>query len=378
MRKPLLALLAATVALAAAPEASLHAQGYYPSARGVDARVWVENDRDYFRRGDRLDVRFRVSDDSYVAVAHIDPEGYLEIIHPASPWDDEFVRGGRVHTVRMRGNSTWTVRSGSGIGYFYILASPTPLDFTTLRGRSGSPWDWGYAGRSVRGDPFLAFEQLTHLLLPYWSNTPFTADYYGYHVGGIHRYPAYACSNRSYSGGWGWTPNYGSCNRVDAFLRDYPYYYDTRRYRGDRGRYLRQWDRLDPRHGFKESPGQPARGVTPRSDRAPTASPPPNPRRDEGVERRAPVPARDAPRPSAPARESPARRPPAREAPAREAPPAARPAREPARPSSTSQPRGNAAPERSRPTPSAGPRSPETSGGGAAESPRRRPSPGQS
>ena len=387
-------------AMAGSAPATAQAQGYYPSV-GADARVWIQNDRDVFRRGDRLDVRFRVSHDAYVAVFHIDPDGYLDVVYPASPWDNEFVRGQRTQTVRMRGNSTWTVRNSSGIGYFYIVASPGPLDFASFRGSAGSPWDWGYAGRTVRGDPFLAFDQITRLLLP-WGNEPYSVDYYSYHVGRIHSYPTFACSDRYYSGGWGWTPSYGSCSRLNGFLRGQPYYYDTRRYRNDRRVVLRQWDRLDPRHGFKESPGQPARPVTPRDNRAPAPSAQPAP----GVDRREPVPARPAPERATPARETPPRatpsRPPARGETSRSTPPAARPAREPAReparstppqrstpaarparetsrPRSTSQPRGNAAPERSRPTPSTGTRSPAPSrGGGSAESPRTRPGTGQS
>src|SRR5690606_37902056 len=118
-----------------------------------------------------------------------------------------------------------------------------PLDFRYFQGGVGSSWDWGYAGRSVYGDPFLALEQITRLLVPGWPYAQYAQDYYGYHVDGIHRYPSYACSDRYYDYGWGLNPGYGSCSRLDFFLRDNPYYYDTRRYAGDRRGYLRQYDR---------------------------------------------------------------------------------------------------------------------------------------
>src|SRR5690606_16909553 len=109
-----------------------------------------------------------------------------------------------------------------------------------------------------------------------------------YYVEGIHRYPSYACSSSySYGYGWGYTPAYGACSNLDYFLRDYPYYYDTRRYQGDRRGYLRQYERLDPRHGFKESPDRPAQGIRPG-----------NPRPAEGsgqIPRRPPVTADPAP-----------------------------------------------------------------------------------
>jgi hypothetical protein len=239
-----------------------------PASRPVAARIWVENEPAIFRRGDRMDVRFSVSDDAYVAILHIDTEGNLDFLYPTSPWDSDWVRGGRIYTLPFRGTATsFRIGGGSGIGYFYILASPTPLDYFAFGGRSRSSWDWGYAGRRVYGDPFVAFDQITRLLLPRWPHAPYGVDYYGYHVGGIHRYPAYACSDRYAGRGWGWTPSYGPCSRLDLFLRAQPYYFDTRRFAGDRRLFLRQFERLDPRHGFKEDPEGPARRLgSPRQD----------------------------------------------------------------------------------------------------------------
>jgi hypothetical protein len=228
------------------------------------ARVWVQNHSDHFRRGDRLDVAFSVSRDAYVAVIHVDSDGALDFLYPSSPWDVRLVRAGRTTTLPASRNlQAMTIRSRPGIGYLFVVAAPVPLDFTAFRSRSGG-WDWGYAGRTVRGDPFLAFDQIARLLVPAWSRTPHVTDVYGYHVDGIHRYPSYVCSDQRHLSGWGWTPVYGSCARQDVFLRQHPYYYDTRRYRGDRRTVLTQYDRYDPRHGFKEDPRAPARGTAVR------------------------------------------------------------------------------------------------------------------
>jgi hypothetical protein len=330
-------------------------QGYYSGSRVPQADIWVENESEYFRRGDRMNVRFSVSEDSYVAVVHIDSDGNMDFVYPASPWDNEYVRGRQIHNVSARQANGWTVRGRPGIGYFYILASPTPLDFSYFRGRNGSPWEWGYAGRAVHGDPFLAFDQVARMLLPRWPNSQYADNYYGYNVDGLHRYPTYACSNQRYDSGWGWNPSYGSCDRMDYFLRDDPYYYDTRRYRGDRDVYLREYRQLDPRHGFKEDPEAPARGVTPSSSRpanqgsgrAPTQ---PNPRPSSGVDRREPVPAQPTPQ--------------------REPEPAST-----SRPSAQGRVQQAPAQERERPTPSGGSqRAPATSDGNSTE-PARRPAP---
>jgi hypothetical protein len=370
---PLVPLLLGICVAAVPLEAS--AQRYY-SGRQAGARIWVDNDRDFYRRGDRVDVRFTLSDDAYVAIVHVDPEGYLDFVYPASPWDNEYVRRGRVHTLPFRGGSSWRVGDHSGIGYFYLIASRSPLEFSNFRGRSGSPWDWGYAGRVVRGDPFLAFQQISDLLLP-WPSTPYVYDYYGYHVGGIHRYPSYACSDDFYGNGWGWSPSYGSCSRMDYFLGDYPNYYDTRRYRGDRRSNLGRYDRLDPLHGFKEDPERPAaRGVAPR----------PQPDRRQGittdgsandrpsgsvgdVERRDPVAPRAAPPPT---------REPERQGTSRTREPAARPTpertREPAARSAPERPAANQGTgSRARPEPSSGSRRAAPEPSAPANSSGRRP-----
>src|SRR5690606_14124197 len=107
----------------------------------------------------------------------------------------------------------------------------------------------------------------------------------------IHRYPRYACSSFG-SWGWGYSPHwhsyYGACNRLDLFLRDNPFYFDSRRYRGDRWRYYRDYRDWDPRHSFKEDPerssnrardryldrGEPSRGApSEREPVRPTARP---------------------------------------------------------------------------------------------------------
>ena len=236
----------------------------YDQGYGAQARVWVEDQRDFLRRGDRLRINFSTTADAYVAVLHIDPDGRTEFLFPSSPWDEQYVAAGRVYSLPYRNGGFdrgTLVRGGPGIGYLYIVASPTPLDYRYFQGRGGSGWDWSYAGQSVHGDPFWALEQMTRYLVPNWGYSPLAVDYYSYHVEGRHRYPAYACSSLQARNGWGWgwgggyTPSYyGACNRLDYYLRDNPYYFDAGRYRGDRRSYFREYDSGGPTHRFKEDP----------------------------------------------------------------------------------------------------------------------------
>lgn len=337
------------------------------------ARVWVENDREYFRHGDRLRVNFRTSADSYVAVIHIDPDGRLDFVYPHSAWDNEFVRGGRVHSIDRTGwGNGLLVRGGSGIGYLYVIASPVPLDFSRFRAGRSSPWDWSYAGQSVYGDPFWAMEQITRSLLPGWGNVPFVADYFTYFVGGAHhRYPSYACTRPGFTSGWGWGYNaswrsyYGACDRLDLFLRDNPYYFDSRRFRGDRRSYYRDYrdERdWDPRHVFKTDPDIPASRAGDRAGNQPSG----------GTQRVTPRPGATTTPATRPAqRATPSAERPATAAPTREAAP--RPSARPA-PVSSERQGGRQAPQRAQPAPAprpeARPRAPEPQRARPEPSPR--------
>jgi hypothetical protein len=273
----LLTLAAGTATRFATPAA---AQGYYgqPYSSGYRgevprARVWLEDNRDLYRRGDRLRILFSTSEDAYVAVIHIDPDGNLDFLYPDSPLDRDFVRGGETYSLPRRGFGGELVRGSNGVGYLYIIASPVPLDYGYFHGRGGYGWDWSYAGRQVYGDPFWALEQITRTLLPDYGYVPYGANYASYYVGGRVRYPAYACGGRSLSVGvgrvgfrasWGYNPYYDSCDRLDLFLRTNPYYFDPYRYRGDRRVVYRGYGSWDPRHGYKAAPDEGRRAV-PRS-----------------------------------------------------------------------------------------------------------------
>jgi hypothetical protein len=88
-------------------------------------------------------------------------------------------------------------------------------------------------------------------------------DHYSYHVGNSrYRYPRYACHD-SYGDWYGSTASYYSdCDYVRVLLRERPYYYDTRHWRGDRSTYYRRRYHdggyvrpREPEHGYKDGRG---------------------------------------------------------------------------------------------------------------------------
>lgn len=232
----------------------------YYDQRGAGVRVWMENGLDLFRPGERTRVLLRTTRDAYVAVLHIDPHGNVGVLWPHDSRDEGWVDGGRTLNVTGRyAGGRFRVGSGYGIGYVFAVASDEPLDLRRFRRAYARQAGWD-DDLNVYGDPFYAMERFERLLVRDWEYGGHDSDYYSYHVGGSrYRYPRYAC----YTGYGAWYTSYGSyysdCDVVRVLLRERPYYYDTRHYRGDRSRYYRSYARRDaryampaPEHGYKE------------------------------------------------------------------------------------------------------------------------------
>ncbi|HSU16239.1 DUF4384 domain-containing protein [Longimicrobium sp.] len=249
--------------------------------RGPSVRVWLDGDRDLFSPGAQTRAVVRASEDAYVAVVHITPDGDVDFLWPRNYYDDGFLDGGRSLTLGTRTGSSMRVGYGYGIGYVFAVASDEPLDLRRVRDyyyRRGSAWD---AGLNVVGDPFHAMDRIARLLVPDFDQGYGFLDWYSYHVGSNrYTFPRYACYS-SYGSWYGSrSPYYDGCDRVRVLLREQPYYYDTRYYRGDRIRYWGRYYpsdryvRREPQHRYKESDG--ARGYRSPNNRSTREVPPPS------------------------------------------------------------------------------------------------------
>jgi hypothetical protein len=249
----------------------------YDDRRGsqydVRVRVWLDNDRDILRPGDRTRVLVRTTEDAYVAVVHIDTNGDVEFLYPYSPYDEGYLRGGRTYALPTRAGGYLRVSGGYGVGYVFAIASTEPLDYRRFQNSwyRGNRWD---ASHNITGDPFYAMERYEHELVRDVDYGYHDTDYYSYHVGRRYTYPRYAC----YDGYGPWYSSrstyWGTCDRVRVLLLERPYYYDTRYWRGDRRYYYRRiyGDRYyvnrrdrdrDPQHGYKDDRGGNGSAVPP-------------------------------------------------------------------------------------------------------------------
>jgi len=238
-------------------------QDQYDDDRGqydVRVRVWLDNDRDLLRLGDRTRVLVRTTEDAYVAVIHIDTNGDVEFLYPYTPYDEGYLRGGRTYALPTRAGGYLHINGGYGVGYVFAIASTEPLDYRRFRDSwyRSARWD---PSRNITGDPFYAMERYERDLVRDFEYGYHDTDYYSYHVGRRYSYPRYACYD-SY-GPWYYSraTYWSSCDRVRVLLLERPYYYDTRYWRGDRRYYYRRYygDRYyvnrrdrEPQHGYKD------------------------------------------------------------------------------------------------------------------------------
>jgi hypothetical protein len=257
------ALVGLSLALQPGPAAAQLTTSRGPgTAPVVEARVWLDRGQEpLLRTGDQVRVYYRTTEDAYVAIFHIDTDGTTSLIFPRSPDEDHFVRGGRDYRLLFPRSPYWYVDDAPGVGYFFVVASPEPFDFSRFRfSRYDVGWDLELVGRQVYRDPYLAMDDYVAALLPDWERVPYALDFTTYNVGEQRfAYPRFLCYDcHGFKPYAAWNPYYAACTNFRVVIYDDPYFYPARRYRADRV----VWPRPAPdlnRYGFrKRFPGEPS------------------------------------------------------------------------------------------------------------------------
>jgi hypothetical protein len=226
------------------------------------ARVWLDRgDAPVLQRGDQVRIYYRASRDAHVALFHIDTNGTARMLLPRTPDEDAYVVGGRDYRLVHPESRTWIVDEDPGKGYLFVVASPTPMDFSAFTWDPwGGGWDLGDAGRQIYTDPYVAMDDLVALLIPEWEYAPYALDFASYDVGATHEYPRFLCYDchgfRPYQA---WNPYLYTCTTFRVVIWDDPYFHPAQRYVGRRVVWTRPLAVYQPRFGFKErARGEPA------------------------------------------------------------------------------------------------------------------------
>lgn len=246
------ALLALGVVAIAAPT-PLRAQD--ASVEGsLEARIWLDRGAEpTLHRGERVRVYYRVSADAYVAIFHIDTDGTVRLVHPRAPDEDNYVRGGRDYRLLFPRSPYWYVDEYDGKGYFFIVASSRPLDFSEF-GYSyyGAGWDLTQVGRQIYRDPYVAMDDYVAALVPDWEQEGYGLDFLAYNVGQVYDYPRFMCYEcHGFRTFVAWNPYRYACTNFRVVVYDDPYFYPAYRYRGDRVVFVSPL-RARPHFAFKE------------------------------------------------------------------------------------------------------------------------------
>ena len=378
-----------------------------------EPRIWLDRGVDpVLEAGDRVRIYYRTNADAYVAILQIDTDGTTRMLYPRSPTENHYARADRDYRLLFPRSAYWNVHDRPGVGYFFVVTSPTPFDLSEF-GYSyyDGGWDLSAVGSTVYSDPYVAMDDYVARLVPDWEYVDYGLDFLSYNVGSAHEFPRFLCYQchgfRPYST---WNPYRYACVDFRVVVYDDPYFYPSYRYRTNRVVMVGPRSPTSPRFGFKErAAGDPGTPVTvvrqgrsddpppladrprtgPRAGRARVASPPvvPPPTtirrrtpsgRDEasrvrtGGERGTPPPADDR----EPRRPTLERRSAAPSQGARPRPETTRPRATQPRPSTRRSREPSGGSSSARPAPRARPRTPPADRGATQPPPRRRTSPG--
>ncbi len=281
----LVALMGSALVTPGSVEGQTQVQAADYEAYALEARVWLDRGAEpVLRRGDRVRVYYRTSEDAYVSIFHIDTNGTVRLVFPSAPSENHYARGGRDYRLLFPESSYWFVRDYPGMGYFFAVASPIPFDFSALRySHYDGGWDLTQVGRQLYTDPYVAMDDYVAAVIPEWEYTAYALDFTAYSVGEAHTYPRFLCYDchgfRPYQS---WNPYHYTCTSFRLMIWDDPFYYPYSRYRGTRVVYVQPPRPRDPRFVFKEradgEPGVPVvrtrPGNTPVADRPGVAGDP--------------------------------------------------------------------------------------------------------
>jgi len=203
----------------------------------LEARVWFDRGDDpVVQRGERLRVYYRTSTDAFTAIFRIDTDGRVQLIHPSNPGASGVTEGGEDYRLLFPHASQWEVSDDPGVGYYFIVASQSSLDFSAFRFLPRQDrWDLGDVGARVYEDPYLAIDDFVAALIPDWEIAPYTLDFVSYNVGETHSFPRFLCYDchdaRPFQT---WDPYSYACSSFRVVVWDDPYYYPAFRYSGTR------------------------------------------------------------------------------------------------------------------------------------------------
>ena len=229
-----------------------------------EPRIWLDRGVDpVLEAGDRVRIYYRTNADAYLAILQIDTDGTTRMLYPRSPTENHYARADRDYRLLFPRSAYWNVDDRPGVGYFFVVTSPTPFDLSDFRySYYDSGWDLSAVGSTVYSDPYVAMDDYVARLVPDWEYLDYGLDFISYSVGGAHEFPRFLCYQCHGFRPYGtWNPYRYTCVDFRVVVYDDPYFYPSYRYRANRVVMVGPRNPTRPRFGFKEraegDPGTP-------------------------------------------------------------------------------------------------------------------------
>ena len=219
------------------------------------ARIWFDRGVDpVLESGDRVRVYYRSTVTAFVAIFQVDTDGTVRLVYPRSPSENHFARANREYRLLFPRSPYWNVSDRPGVGYFFVVTSPVPFDFSDFHySYYGGGWDLSVVGNRVYQDPYVAMDDYVARLIPNWEYAEYGLDFVSYSVGALHEYPRFLCYDcHGFKPFNVWDPYRYTCTNFRVVVYDDPYFYPSRRYRGDQVVMVGRSIPNGPRFGFKE------------------------------------------------------------------------------------------------------------------------------
>jgi len=137
------------------------------------------------RRGNHVRLRIRTDRAAYLTLYRVNTEGRISIVYPASPdlqsvWTPMVSRGVADPTGSLE-NHTFSIDDYPGVGYVFVIASPVPFDYTSMRDSLGWDMDNLIEDGRVMEDAVAMIADIAVATLP--DTIPFSYDEQRYLVG---------------------------------------------------------------------------------------------------------------------------------------------------------------------------------------------------
>ena len=109
--------------------------------RYLDAEIWTDHYDGEYYEGNNVVIYFRVSRDAFVSIYTIDTRGRVNLLFPADPGEDNFVRGGVTYSLPDAGDDL-VVTGPEGFENLQIIASRERFSIPNWYHNSGLVCDW--------------------------------------------------------------------------------------------------------------------------------------------------------------------------------------------------------------------------------------------